>query len=251
MAVVLIAWRRPYYLTRALDSWSKVRGVGDLALFRISLDASDRTEAMTEVAMSSPVPLEMTLNSPALGVGGNPRQAITDALRDCPEVQFVILAEEDLIVSDDVLEYFSWAADEFKARFEVLTVCAQISGAGTRLEEQQCAPSAVCTYPSFGCWVWGTWRERWFHVIGPTWDYSTPGEGYGGGDWAFNLAFRVMAPAGYVSAGPRLARSQNIGEHEGVHSSAADFPHTQLPFFSEHQDPVTFKEVPRAAWRSS
>ena len=36
MAVVMVAWRRPYYLRETLGAWSRVRGIGDVRTLAIA-----------------------------------------------------------------------------------------------------------------------------------------------------------------------------------------------------------------------
>jgi FkbM family methyltransferase len=236
LAVVMTAWRRPYYLRRVLESWSKVRGVLDLALFRISMDESDREDAMFEVISEyQDLASSVRVNRPALGVGGNPLQAISAVFQEYPYVEFVVLAEEDLVVSDDVLEYFTWAAGTFQKYPAMAMVCAQPRPQGTD-------PAVARMYHHFSnVWVWGTWRSKWASFLKPNWDYTTPVRGCPGGDWAWYLDNSVFRNMDCQSVAPDVARSQNIGELEGAHSGPADYMLSQRSSFREHQEPVGYR----------
>jgi hypothetical protein len=236
MAVVMTAHRRPYYLRRALDSWAWARGVDDLAVFRVSLDASDKAAEMTQVVGDVPFRADMVLNDPPYGVSVNPVEAGSAVLRDFPDADFLVVAEEDLIVADDVLEYMAWARREFRDAKQVLLACAHPGTEGW--DVSACRLSA-----GFNPWVWGTWRDRWDAVLVPTWDrdYST-GDAecpYSGFDW--NINRRVMPRRGLQSVVPEVSRSQNIGEHEGTHAVPAQFPGTVLKSFRDHHDPVKYR----------
>lgn len=240
MAVSMTAHRRPGYLRRALESWSRARGVGDLALFYVSLDASDRVAEMTEVLRNASFPVMLKrhylLNFPARGVSVNPVEAGSAVFRDNPDVDFLVLAEEDLLVADDVLEYMAWGAERFRGCPEVLAVRAHPGAEGR--------DAGACRLSSgFSPWVWGTWRDRWTGILEPTWDrdYST-GDGQcrqAGFDW--NIDQRVMPRRGLKCVVPEVSRSQNIGEHDGVHAQPADFPATMLASFREHVSPQCYR----------
>jgi hypothetical protein len=239
MAVVMTAHRRPDYLRAALESWARVRGMQDLALFRVSLDASDRTAEMIQVIAGFPVNLRV--NDPPLTVEVNPAESVTAAFREFPGVGFAVLAEEDLVVSDDVLEYMRWASREFRDDKQVAIVCAQPRAEGSD-------PAVVRSYPFFSAvWIWGTWRDRWFDVIEPTWDrdYSSGDAEQPKGGWDYNLDYRVLPRNGLVSVAPDMARAQNIGQYEGVHAAPGDFPATQLASFREHNPPTGYRLQPR------
>jgi hypothetical protein len=236
MAVVMTAYRRPYYLAPVLESWSKVRGVRDLALFRISLDASDRTEEMLQVIEAAPFPADVRVNLPRLGVNVNKVEAATAVFREHPRVQFVVHAEDDLVVADDVLKLMDAAAAEFREDPEVAIVCSQSRVQGTD-------PAVVRSYDCFSsAWVWGTWRDRWFGVLEPTWDRdfvsTVPETG-----WDWNIDTRVFPRAGLRSVAPDMARAQNIGEHEGTYAPPGEFPSTLLASFRPHFEPVSYRFV--------
>jgi len=228
-SVVMIAFRRPYYLQPVLESWSKVRGVQDLTLFRISLDASDRTTEMINVIKEADFPVDLRVNNPALTVEINPVESVSAAFREFPEVDFVVLAEEDLLVSSDVLEYMNWASKEFQEDKRHLVVCSH-SSTDDSLDFQ-----AVNKGQQFNAWVWGTWRDRWFETLEPTWDrnYSTGDAECPASGWDWNINCRIMPRGGFCSVWPDVSRSQNIGQYEGIHAMPNDFPGTVSKSFRQ------------------
>jgi hypothetical protein len=235
MAVVMTAHRRPYYLCQALESWQATDGMTELAGFHVALDASDRTQQMAGLLNSYSF-ASWTLNLPPRGSQVNPVQAIAELFARHPEVSFAVLAEEDLLVSADVLTFMSWAADEFRDDQHVLTVCAHPGRDGTD-------PELAFFTEGFSPWIWGTWRDRWDSVICPTWDrnYSTGDAECPQSGWDWNLNKRIIPRGGYVSVAPDITRSQNIGEHEGVHALPADFPGTVLASFRQDSHAGKFR----------
>ena len=105
--------------------------------------------------------------------------------------------------------------------------------------------------PRFRCWIWGTWRDRWFHTLEPTWDRAyytgTPGTGQQVGfDWQHRPAGHPRPrPAHqghtYVCALPLASRSQNIGRFEGVHADASAYDGTLNPSFREKFGEVDYR----------
>ena len=242
-AIMMTAWRRPQYLRQVLASWAKVDGVRDVAAFRVCLDPSDRLEKMLAVIAEARgehgLDIEARVNPKQLGVSVNPVESGTAVLREHPDVDYLVMAEEDLIVADDTLRYLSWADETFRDNPEVLIACAHSPDNPTADAD----PAAVVLMQRFRCWIWATWRDRWFDVLEPTWDraYYTGNIATGqqsGFDW--NIDLRVLHGHDphtngqkYLCALPLAARSQNIGRFEGVHANPTVFEGTLNPSFRE------------------
>lgn len=237
-AIVMTAWKRPYYLAQTLRTWEKVRGVRDVALFRVALEPSERQDEMGKVTADSTLTLDVRVNPERLGVLVNPVEAIGAVFREHPHVDFVVAAEEDIVVASDVLEYLAWARDEFAGDRGVLLACAH--------QRKEGLDPAVARFTGdFAPWVWGVWRGRWEKVLEPTWDRDyTSGHGdpvWPQGGWDWNLHRRIIPRGGFVTVMPDVTRSQNIGRMEGVHADPADFFSTQVASFTEDQGPVTYR----------
>jgi hypothetical protein len=148
---------------------------------------------------------------------------------------FVVRAEDDLPVSDDILEYFEWAAETYSQDQEI----AAVVGFSARNEGE---PEDVYRVPGFSPWVWGTWADRWEEYISPTWDhdYSTynayPGNHAG---WDWNLNTRVLPKLGKKCIFPGLSRVQNIGVW-GVHGTPENL--VRVENFQYHIDPASYVE---------
>ena len=224
MAVVMTAFSRPQYLLEALESWSRVRGLDGLAARRICIDPSPLTSPASWLAEKHG--WDAHVNGSRLGVLVNPVESIGAMFRDHPEVDFVVLAEEDVVVSADILEYFSWV-QRFRDDPGILLACAHTKTYALRGKPDQ---ETVRRLPAFfSPLVWGCWREDWFGVLEPTWDrsYSTGSGAEAGWDW--NL-MRIMRASGQYSVAPDQSRSDHIGALGGAHCTAAMFPETQDPW---------------------
>lgn len=240
MAVAMTAYKRPYYLGHTLDSWAKVNGVEKLATFRIALEPSAVEKEMAEAVgdFSAVTDVEVITNGHRLGVLGNPAEAVNGVFLGYPGVEFVVLAEEDVVVSCDVLDYMRWAASRYRRDQSVALVCAMPRFHGTD-------PHIVRRYPYMsGNLIWGTWRDRWEKLIYPTWDrdYSTGDSEQSGSGWDFNLDWRVLPRNGLCSVAPDMSRSQHIGEFEGEHCGPEMFPLTQVSSYRAHFESGLFRE---------
>ena len=157
------------------------------------------------------------------------------------------MAEEDLVVADDTLRYLSWADETFRDTPGVLIACAH----SPDNPDPDADPAAVVLLPRFRCWIWGTWRDRWFNTLAPAWDrnYSTGTPEHPEVGFDYNIDLRVIPQGGYVCALPLAARSQNIGRFEGVHADASTYDGTQNPSFREKFGEVDYRvaDVPAHA----
>jgi hypothetical protein len=240
VAVIVMAWRRPYYLKETLASWAAADGIQEIRSFIVGLGDHPRKDenlqviAEAEQAMGRPIWIlpdsDRAKASPAMHrpMGEACNAAWRDRAPGAPDTGWVILSEEDNTVSDDILHYMRWCRDTFEDRSDVLLVCAHdlpwVEGwTGPAPAEREPVregtpdPAVVRLKQGFDSHAWGTWRDRWEHVLEPTWDYecNSGTESTSGCDW--NIATRVMPNGGYLAATPDASRSCNIGKDEGVY----------------------------------
>ena len=214
-ALVLTAFDRPQYLRETLISWLKVRGLNDwhiIARIEPGPLQGEIYDLLWHFQEESQHPtMDIIVNPERYGVLHHPWVAFDELFAE--GYDFVVRTEDDLVVSDDILEYFTWASEYYASADSVATVHAS-----TELDRE---PEAVQEQASFNPWVWGTWRETWTGLIGPTWDhdYSTyndfPGNQSG---WDWNLDTRVLPKYGLRGAFPGKSRVRNIGV-VGVHGT--------------------------------
>jgi hypothetical protein len=241
-AIIMTAWRRPQYLKRTLESWSAVDGVRDVHSFTIGLDPSERRVSMLDVIdrarMVNGLDITVRENPERYDNLGNPLETARAVFAD-PGVEMVVFAEEDLLVSDDVLRYFEWADESFRGDPETLIACAHSEEGALEGAD----PRAVHFSQRFRCWIWGTWRDRWESVIEPTWDrdYSSGSPEDPAAGWDCNLNNRIIPRGGYRTVLPAASRSQNIGKFEGVHQAPAEYAATVNPSFREQFGVVDYR----------
>lgn len=216
--VVLTAYDRPEYLLETLRSWREVDFTGwD---FMLRLEPSYQTEEQVSIFHQTPflIPPRKTslvLNGDKYGVLLHPFVAFQEAFTT--GYDFVVRAEDDLLVSRDILQFFDYAAESFQSVSEVASVHAYSPVAGDRFEIR---PSTA-----FNPLVWGTWADRWAEYIGPTWDkdYSTnngtPGVHAG---WDWNLNERILPGLDKQIIRVERSRVQNIGVF-GTHATPENF----------------------------
>lgn len=232
-AILFTAYDRLRYLQASFDTWHDVRGLKDWYVL-FSIDPSDITlhivQECEEFAFHAGLDFyDIRVNDERLGVLEHPYQGLGDLFEDN---DFVVRAEDDLLVSDDILEYFTWAATRFAHDNDVANVGAFSRTDGSSHE--------VLRDQHFNPLTWGTWADRWEDFIEPTWDrnYSTnngtPGIEAG---WDWNLT-RQYAARGKYAVAPAASRVQNIGI-VGTHSTPEVFE--QSPSFARHRGPVHYE----------
>lgn len=232
VAIMMTAWKRSQYLRKTLQSWAGVRGIGEVEIV-IALEPSERRDqmlAVVEEARATGV-LNITVreNPERLGVLVNIVEAAGALFRERAALDYLVFAEEDLVVSDDTLEYLLWAGRRFRCEDDVLLVCAHAAEGATSESD----PAEVRLGDRFRCWLWATWRDEFERVLEPTWDrtYSSgekPGDGVG---WDCHIQERIIPRGGYRTVLPAASRSQNIGKFEGVHQAPAEYAGTLDPSF--------------------
>jgi hypothetical protein len=216
---------RPQYLEQTLNSWSRIRPTEGWE-FGFAVEPGKHLRRVLDMIyawLTEYQPTGWVLhNQKRLGVLRNPHMLLDYAFGD---YEFVVLCEEDVEVSNDILEFFSCMSNRYRDEQEVLAVCA----------ENWCAPGnthdAVFLDPRFCPLVWGTWRDRWEKTLRDTWDldYSTGNAdgSHAGWDWNIN---RIIKRDGFKVAAPGVARSLHIGR-KGVHMLEQDFAASQSPTY--------------------
>jgi len=251
-ALVVSGFKRPDYLKRSLTSWLKARGSADLRRVVVALGNSDMEAAQRKmiaaVGKKFGKDIEIRMDSPACALVPGAHRAYAEAANyifSDPEIGFLIFGEEDIVVSDDVLEYFSWGR-RVSAGQALAVVAHNARGNGwqrpVQVDDAKADQSAVRLIESFSPWGWGTWRDVWTDIIEPEWDYdcnkgALPTQH--GCDWQVQ---RLLKQQGIPVLVPDASRSQNIGREGGIYWNAADdFSWTQSASFRAHRTPRTYR----------
>ena len=213
---------RPEYLRQTLESWSKVRGIENAYL--VYQHEPDCPEALRVTDSAIPLALSHRLvNKKLAGVLRNPWLALKTAF-EFHDADFAILAEEDLVVSPDVLEYFTWC-QRYRDDPNVLGVTTY------QHHEQPGGLSGVreadwSRDDQWHFWVWGTWRDRWQNLIRDDWDFTyrsdcgCPPDRRG---WDWWIRNHLIRDAGMKMIAPSMCRSQHIGKFGGAHCTPDQF----------------------------
>lgn len=230
--MVFTAYKRPLYWDRVLESWSQVRGIDDVSV-TVFLEPSDFTDTMQAIVKYRFPHARVHVNPERVGVLENPYQALNTSFS--AGNPFTVLAEDDVIVSSDVLEYFQWA-QSLHWDTSLLGACAFSRAVLPRQD-----PELVNQFPDFCPLVWGTWSDRWFKYLEPTWDHdytSGPVSGQQQG-WDWNIKLRVMGERHFLF--PSQSRSDHIGELGGQHMQPQDFSASRAPSFREYQEACAYQ----------
>jgi len=236
----ITAANRPSYFRETMNSWRKARGFYDWNVV-VRLEPSEFVEEHLAICKElEHDKLTVLVNPQVYGVLHHPWVGFNDLFKN-GYIDFVVRAEDDLVVADDVLEFFDWAAERYASDSDVAAVVAYSREESTR-------PELVRRSEKFSPWVWGTWQDRWNQFIRDTWDhdYTTyngaPGNQAG---WDWNLDTRVLPSLHKHVISPAMSRVQNIGVW-GVHGRPENFeqsssfsPHFYSPFANE---PMPYEE---------
>lgn len=239
-ALFLTAYNRPDYLAETLASWSEVRGQDDWHFVAMIEPSPVQSQILKQFydflgRYSSWGSAELVLNPTRYGVLHHPWVGYERLFKD-QDFDFVVRAEDDLLVSQDVLEYQSWAAETYESDPAV--------GLVSSFAADNRATDEVHRVLGLGSpLILGTWRDRWINVIGPTWDhdYSTnEGSHMDRSGWDWNLNLRVLPARGLHAILPNRAKTFHMGVY-GEHSNPEIY-YVQEPFDS-HVPPQQYREV--------
>jgi hypothetical protein len=200
--LVFTAYNRPDYLVPTITSWNGARNLRswNTAFF---IEPSDVQGTVADMALALDTEVTIHQNETLQGVLVNPWNAINTAFESGSD--FVVLAEDDVIVSQDTLEYFEWASIEYETSHQILCVNAFSDLGGPKANQ-------VIATGHFNPPIWGVWRNRWDQYLRDTWDkdYSTgnPDGSEAGWDWNIN---RIVQNHEFHVLHPVQSRSNHIG----------------------------------------
>lgn len=224
MIITFTIHNRPHYLRQTLESWAQVRGIGDADLIFCCEPGCPEAVGICEAVDFGRTSL-VAVNSQRLGVLANPWRAFDMAFvhGEIHGTDFAVLAEEDLTVSTDVLEYFTWC-QRYRDDPSVLGVTtyqhhSQPGGLAA------VGPADWARDDQFHFWAWGTWRDRWESLLRDSWDltYEENGGGICQRGWDWKIRNTLVCGQGMKMIAPSIARSQHIGRDGGVHCTPDQF----------------------------
>jgi len=129
---------------------------------------------------------------------------------------FVLMLEDDIIISDDALLYIEWAAERYKDDPSVRTIglWGHNNGYSLGKELPENEHGMVMRQNYFTCWGWGTWRNRWDEMLA-TW---TTGSDSHNTSWDVIVSSHL---GDRVEILPSISRAYNCGEDGGTHRGRA------------------------------
>lgn len=199
--IVFTTSNRLDYATRTLDSWRGVRGV-DRARLLFQCEPDPPMVDLVSAKADFGVGTTIGVNTRWLGNEVNTYAALAAAFETGTD--FVVCAEDDVLVAQDALEYFAWASAAYAADETVLTV----SGFQNAVRGEPCEVFRRQWFT--GC-VWGMWPRSWEQVRDRWPGGPTPHS------WDWYLC-EVMKASGQVAVEPCVTRGQHIGV-TGAHGS--------------------------------
>lgn len=255
LSVMLTCKNRPYYLQRVLESWAAAGDIHKVTRFAIALGRGSRYQEMLATINSFRprfrCDIEIVVDSEPADRAPGMHRAIAECasymFESDPGLDFLVFAEEDIAVSDDVLQYMRWAEMTYRNNPVVGLVLAHNRGGSgwDKYEPPQDADADQATVrlrPYFNGWVWGTWRHVWQNVIEPEWDYdcNSGGPSQSGYDW--NLQLRTLPKHRLLAVVPDASRSQNIGKDEGTYSNDWSWSFSQSQSFRPTRGNVSYRQ---------
>jgi hypothetical protein len=238
VAFTVSGWREKY-LRQSLESWSKARGISEVqVVLCVEPAPSFPVGEFTAWVMRTFREPYVQVNSERLGCLRNTRQAFRMAFQT--GASFGVMAEEDLVVSAGVVEYLTWAAEEYQQAPEVAAVCAHVRDSKSRDD------GAVVRVPWFNPLVCGTWKDRWEDLLDPAWG---PWEAGVDGNQAWDNHLRqVLRGSKKQSIFPARSRVTHIGETSTIYGSPVVsefmFKESISACFSSDHRTAAFREVP-------
>lgn len=257
-ALLLTAHKRPGYLQQVLDSWRAVPELDSFRHITVALGRSPKEDEVQQVInqfqRTIQVPVRIRWDSARAVVSPSCHRAMGEALAAeyaQPGLEFVVISEEDVIVSDDVMRYMLWAREKFEHDSSVLTISAHNPlGQGWHefYDDSDADQGLVALQGQFHPWCWATWKDRWLTYLEPEWDWdATKGTSWhdNGYDWQI---CRIMESEGLYAVTPYASRSQNIGKYDGVYALPANFHLTQSASFRPRRQNPEYRFSDTLKW---
>jgi len=231
--LVFTAYNRPEYLQQTISSWNNVRNLKQWnATFYI--EPSNQQAVVAEIAMALDTTVTTKINPEKLGVLINPWNALNEAFESGAD--FVVLAEDDVLVSQDILEMFEWASVEYETSKHVMIINAFSNSAEGKANQ-------ITQDPKFSPLIWGVWRKYWESHLRDTWDkdYSTGNEDGSEAGWDWNIN-RILADNELNVIRPMHSRSSHIGLY-GTHMTPDLFEQSLGAEFTQARGRQRYNEV--------
>lgn len=232
--LVFTAYNRPHYLEQSIAYWNQARNLSSWnATFYV--EPSDFTEMISDKCLELQTQTTVRVNPERLGVLVNPWEALNDAFDRGAD--FVVLAEDDIAVSQDVLEFFEWTSEEYATAKNVLCINAFSALGGEKANQ-------LIRHKNFSPLVWGIWRSHWEQFLKDTWDkdYSSGNADGSEAGWDWNIN-RILREKDLSVISPLQSRSDHLGEYGGTHMIPELYHTSRGVDFSSERGRQRYNEV--------
>jgi GT2 family glycosyltransferase len=163
LVISVIAYNRPRYFRRVLQALEKCHGIGKHTVL-FHLEPSDSGVIEIARTFTAAKKVVVNVNEQKLGFNGNIRQGVE---RGFHHGNFVILLEDDVVLSPDALSWFEFARAKYKEDQSVFTVSSYSDNCHHPKER---VPTdlhfAAQRRKHFTPWGWGIWRDRFAEING-------------------------------------------------------------------------------------
>ena len=160
------------------------------------------------------------------------KKALDMAWEDNPD--FVLMIEDDIIISDDALMYIEWAAERYKDDTITRTIGLWKSKNGWNFNKP--LPKSelfkIDEQVWFTCWGWGTWPDRW-KEMSENW---TTGDDSHDTSWDMIVYGHLNNRKEVV---PSISRAYNCGELNGTHRGR-DWPGVTSAGLIDPDGPISY-----------
>lgn len=217
-----VAGRRDY-LRQTLESWlsTELTLVTAVHFFIEPIEVDEVTPIIDAFATRCHVSVIKHFNKEKLGVLRNPWHLFDHCFR-IEGANFVILGEDDFLVSPDVLNFLLGMSRSSERSLSTMAICAKWVG-----KKADKNPSTWHRTTEFTGNIWGTWKTIWHDHLRDTWDFdysSGKADGTPSG-WDWNIQLRVIPNNNLHCIVPTASRSKHIGV-TGVHCHEEVFKDT-------------------------
>ena len=200
--ITISLFNRPEYTRTMIQNLTQCKGLKDyLVIFSIDY-ACDEVVKIAESFMGTNK--EIFINKPKLGCGGNIQRSMDLGFS---KSEYNIHLEDDIVPGRDCLQYFEFCNQQYKNDKSVFSITAFSMDKDLSPE----AANHIIRAKWFHPWGWATWKDRWLEIR-DDWDFI-----HEKGGWDVNMCFRLRKDRYMIK--PILARVQNIGALNGVHTT--------------------------------
>jgi hypothetical protein len=210
--IAISAYNRPEYSRRSLAAIIGAVGYSpEKYNIFCAIDCNENGKTNDEI-FSIYAPYSISMATKKRGCNYNVKEALEFAWQDNPD--FVLLIEDDVIISDDALLYIEWAAEKYKDDPSVHTIGLWGHDRQLSLPLSEKDHSKVMRKNYFSCWGWGTWKDRW-EEMEKKW---TTGGDHKETSWDTIVSSHLKETDEIL---PVISRAYNCGEQGGTHRGAA------------------------------